>query len=431
MSKGIIGMDDKPVTSAKIVSYFTQPHFKEQIELIKKASEVAQQKIDYSTAHNDQILYAIEIVEQFLRKTRRICYGGQAINAHLPERYKIYDPTYSIPDYDLFTPSPVNDIQYLVKLLQKAGFEEVSIREGMHEGTTKIYVDYVPVADITAIHPKIYQTLYKRSAIFDGIHYLDANSLRMLMYVELSRPRGEVRRWSKVFERLMIFNEFVPLTPCRIYNKKMMITDRHISIILNFIINNKRVFAGADLIDLYEHSLETSRAELHVTPTKPVLFYSPDSKQDAEKLVSQLKTKLTIQTVTIEHSDMIPYFTMIKYKKQIIVCIIEYSACHSYVSMESDHGILKIASLDTLISLYFSLGLLHTRLFNIGSMECMAVKLVEISMKSRKQHNSFVFPFVSVRCSGHQSSLPSLIRAKVNRITKKKNTVNRTFRKRR
>ena len=218
-------MDDKPVTSAKIVSYFTQPHFKEQSELIKRASEVAQQKIDYSTAHNDQILYAIEIVEQFLRKTRRICYGGQAINAHLPERYKIYDPTYSIPDYDLFTPSPVNDIQYLVKLLQKAGFEEISIREGMHEGTTKIYVDYVPVADITAIHPKIYQTLYKRSAIFDGIHYLDANSLRMLMYVELSRPRGEVRRWSKVFERLMIFNEFVPLTPCRIYNKKMMIKD--------------------------------------------------------------------------------------------------------------------------------------------------------------------------------------------------------------
>jgi hypothetical protein len=124
-------------------------------------------------------------------------------------------------------------------------------------------------------------------------------------------------------------------------------------------------------------------------------------------------------------------FTMIKYKKQIIVCIIEYSACHSYVSMESDHGVLKIASLDTLISLYFSLGLLHTRLFNIGSMECMAVKLVEISMKSRKQHDSFVFPFVSVRCSGHQSSLPSLIRAKVNRITKKKNVINRTFRKRR
>jgi hypothetical protein len=99
--------------------------------------------------------------------------------------------------------------------------------------------------------------------------------------------------------------------------------------------------------------------------------------------------------------------------------------------MESDHGVLKIASLDTLISLYFSLGLLHTRLFNIGSMECMAVKLVEISMKSRKQHDSFVFPFVSVRCSGHQSSLPSLIRAKVNRITKKKNAINRTFRKRR
>ena len=31
----------------------------------------------------------------------------------------------------------------------------------------------------------------------------------MLMYLELSRPRGEVGRWPKVFERLSLFNEFV------------------------------------------------------------------------------------------------------------------------------------------------------------------------------------------------------------------------------
>jgi len=432
--KDQMGIDDeyKPITSAKTVHYFTNEHYNQQIQLILKASEVAQKKIDYSTAHDEHILYAIEIVEKFLRKSGRICYGGQAINAHLPESYKIYDPTYSIPDYDVFTPSPLDDIDYLVDLLQKAGFEEISIREGMHEGTTKIYVDYVPVLDLTAIHPRIYKTLYKRSAIFDRIHYLDANLLRMLMHLELSRPRGQVTRWSKVFERLMIFNEFVPLKPCAVRNKDIAITANHVTIIINFIIKNKSIFAGADLIDFYESSLHIKDTNLHITSKKPIIFFSSHSYDDAVKLVSQLKSityhrkhKFSIQTVSIHKTDMIPYFTLIKYGKYIIACIIEYSACHSYVTVQSSMGILKIASMDTLITLYFSLGLVHTPLFNIGSMECMASKLVEISMKSRYKHDNYIFPFISVKCSGYQATLPSLIRAKVNRITQKKRVINR------
>lgn len=69
----------------------------------------------------------------------------------------------------------------------------------MHEGTIKVYVDYIPVADMTAIDPKLYRILSKREYRVDGISYLDANTLRMLMYLELSRPRGEVGRWAKVF----------------------------------------------------------------------------------------------------------------------------------------------------------------------------------------------------------------------------------------
>ena len=53
-------------------------------------------------------------------------------------------------------------------------------------------------------------------------------------------------------------------------------------------------------------------------------------------------------------------------------------------------------------------------------MECLANHLVHINNNARKQGNNFIFPFISIECSGHQTSLPSLIRAKVQRITKKK-----------
>ena len=52
-------------------------------------------------------------------------------------------------------------------------------------------------------------------------------------------------------------------------------------------------------------------------------------------------------------------------------------------------------------------------------MECLANNLVKLSTEARTG-STFPFPFISIRCSGHQTSLPSLIRAKVKRITQKK-----------
>jgi hypothetical protein len=85
--------------------------------------------------------------------------------------------------------------------------------------------------------------------------------------------------------------------------------------------------------------------------------------------------------------------------------------------------IIRIASMDTLITLYFSLGLLDTQFYNMGSMECLANKLVQVSIKARENPDDFIFPFISIKCSGHQTSLPSLIRAKVKRITQKKEEI--------
>ena len=65
--------------------------FKVQLDRIKQASEMAQQKLDYYSAHDDQVLLSISVVERFLKKKHRICYGGQAINAYLPTKYKFYD----------------------------------------------------------------------------------------------------------------------------------------------------------------------------------------------------------------------------------------------------------------------------------------------------------------------------------------------------
>ena len=41
----------------------------------------------------------------------------------------------------------------------------------------------------------------------DDIYYCPPNFLRMAMYLELSRPGGNVQRWEKILKRLILLNK--------------------------------------------------------------------------------------------------------------------------------------------------------------------------------------------------------------------------------
>jgi hypothetical protein len=112
------------------------------------------------------------------------------------------------------------------------------------------------------------------------------------------------------------------------------------------------------------------------------------------------------------------------------VIIIEQSACHSYINLPIKdgtvlgngliHNVLRVASMDTLITLYFTLGFVQSTFFDRGAMDCLANQLVDLSVLSRREPDKFIFPFVSIRCVGHQHGIASLIRAKLARMTFKK-----------
>ena len=56
----------------------------------------------------------------------------------------------------------------------------------MHAGTFKVYVNFLPIADITYLVPELYKNILKTSIKVNGIHYCPPNYLRMAMYLELS-----------------------------------------------------------------------------------------------------------------------------------------------------------------------------------------------------------------------------------------------------
>lgn len=396
----------------------------EQLVHIGDAVRKAIESIDEKAASSPSISRSISVVEKFLKKTGRLCYGGQAINAHMPTGHKLYNPKRVVPDYDFFSPTNRADADELVDNFRREGFAEIHVQEGVHKGTIKIYVDFVPIADITDIDDDVYKILYNRRFIEKGISYVDANMLRMLMYIELSRPMGEVIRWPKIYERLLLLNKHSPMKKCTkkdssVAMVKSSLDQKEVGTIMNYIIHENRVFAGADLVGLYSNYLKQKKRAVWILRTmRPIYVFTQDIEKDSlffKREFDNPEKKLDIQDIDAA-DDMIPSLKLFIRDKVPFLILIAQNACSSYYSIPiKDDQSLRVASLDTLISLFFSMSLLKNKQYNLDSLECLAKELIDISCRARVEPDKFPFAFISLDCMGHQKSKTSLVRSKVFR----------------
>ena len=75
-----------------------------------------------------------------------------AINAILPKSDQFYNRDIELPDFDFFSPNALEDTKELCDIYVKAGFIEVEGKPGIHQGTFKVFVNFIPVADITFLN---------------------------------------------------------------------------------------------------------------------------------------------------------------------------------------------------------------------------------------------------------------------------------------
>ena len=393
-------------------------------EIIDQADEI----IHFEAAHDPQLLYATDIVENFLRDRKRVCYGGTAINAILPEALKFYDKNKDLPDYDFFTPDPEKDLKILAEYLKHAGFTEIIERVGIHEGTHKLLVNYVAVADITYMDPKLYKIIFERALKKDGIYYTDPDFLRMNMYLELSRPRGQVTRWDKVYERLLLLNHAFPLKSklaCKSVPRATSIPREAREKLLHFILDKNRILLGAEIAALYSFSAHGSK----FTPPGinwffknggAVIFMSSALLQDSYEIKAMLGEKTEVESVK-GLADILPDRILIRYDDKVVAMIIEEKACHSYNTIHlHNNKKLHIGSFDTLLTFYLAIHIFTKDHIVFGySIACLCQKLIELSSELRKRDKTFFPPF-SITCSGYQKGFPTLLREKVARILKVK-----------
>ena len=168
-----------------------------ELELIKDAVEKSDKLKSLIMTQSKEVTDIVESVEKFIKKKGLICYGGTAINNILPKKSQFYDKNVDIPDYDIYSTTPLEDSKELADIYAKQGYSNVEVRTSIHAGTYKISVIFISIVDITYMDKTTFDLMKKDAVVLDGITYAPVNYLRMSMYKELSRPNGDISRSSK------------------------------------------------------------------------------------------------------------------------------------------------------------------------------------------------------------------------------------------
>jgi hypothetical protein len=364
------------------------------MEDIEKAADEAQKIIDKQEASNPIILKIMNIVKKFIKHERVLCYGGTAINNLLPKEKQFYDVEKDIPDYDFFSENPQKHSTELSDILIRNGIKNVEVKPGIHLGTFKVFAEYNGVADISFLDKDIFKTLWKERITKDTINYVPPNFLRMSVYLELSRPRGFVERWKKVYKRLKLLNEEYPIK-CNEDSKK--VHEENINPEIKKQIENLLIKEKCILLGFNASSIQLNNNEWYLP--LDVLVEPEQEDEVVKKLSGFFKGH---HKSFHEYAELLPAHTDITKNNNLLVRVFQTNACHSY--HESSTG-LRIGSIPTLLNFFFSMLYSDREFIEHTSKDriiCTAQKLIDAAENSNKRRFKLLTP---IDCIGKQKGL--------------------------
>ncbi len=394
-----------------------------ELAILRMAVDKAEEKIGKRIVNSEDVMKIIEILENFIRKKTLIAYGGTALNNILPREDQFYNKEAEIPDYDCFTTNGLNDAKELADIYYKNGFTDVEAKSGQHHGTYKVFVNYIPIADLTELPKDIFNALKKDAISVHGILYAPPNFLRMSMYLELSRPAGDTSRWEKVYKRLVLLNKHYPLTNIKCENvefQREMVDktneEKIYDTVRDTLINQGVVFFGGYAISLYSKYMPKN-LQIKVEKNADFDVLSNDPKTTAE-IVKERLSDVGITNVKVVKKEpigeIIPEHYEIRIKNKgdeddMIAFIYKPIACHSYNIINIDGKEVRVATIDTMLSFYLAFLYTNNPFYNefLERTLCMARFLFDVQQENRLQQKGLLKRF-SITCYGHQKSIEEM-----------------------
>ena len=406
-----------------------------ELAILRMAVDEAEEKMGKRVVNSSDVQKIIDIVEEFIRTKHLICYGGTAINNILPEEDRFYNKEAEVPDYDFFSQNALNDAKELANIYYKKGFIDVEAKSGQHYGTYKLFVNYMAVADITYLPKEIYSAIKSDAISVDGILYAPPNFLRMSMYLELSRPAGDISRWEKVLKRLALLNKNFPITDLNCndvdFQRGMENKEKEEKIyetIKNTLINQGVVFFGGFANTLYSQYMPKNlKKKLKDIADFDVLSNNPEATAEIvkERLGDNgIKNVKIIKQKAI--GEIVPEHYEVKVGNDSVLFIYKPVGCHSYNILMMKGKKVKVATIDTMLSLYLAFLYANKPYYNqfIDRILCMSKFLFDVQQKNRLAQKGLLKRF-SITCYGHQESVEEMKAEKAAKYKELKQSKNK------
>lgn len=402
-----------------------------ELLILRTAVDQAEEIQGKKSANSSEVQTIISIVEKFLKTKGLICYGGTAINNILPKKDQFYNKEIEIPDYDFFSSSALEDAKELANIYYKNGFEEVEAKSGQHFGTYKVFVNFIPVADITSVPVSLFNKLQSGARRVNGIMYAPPNYLRMAMYLELSRPAGDVSRWEKVLKRLTILNKHYPINAQNCdaveFQRKMesdQNTDKIYDVVKRTLIDQGCVFFGGFAISMLSKYIpHPIQKKIEKNPDFDVLSEEPDMTSQVlkERLEEAGVKRVKITELPGVGEIISPHFE-VTVGNDTVAMIYEPLACHSYNVVEQNNDEINVATIDTMLSFYLAFLYVDEVSYNYdpNRVLCMSHYLFEIQQRNRLNQKGLLKRF-SLNCIGHQETVEEMRAHKANKFKELQN----------
>jgi hypothetical protein len=386
-----------------------------ELAILRQAVDKNEETKGKKIVNTTEIKSILKIVEDFLIKKKLMCYGGTAINNILPSYDQFYNRDAEIPDYDFYSPDALKDAKELTDIYYKNGYTDAEAKAGVHHGTYKVYVNFIPIADITQLDAGLYKSLFKQSLLVAGIRYVPANFLRMGMYLELSRPAGDISRWEKVLKRLTLLNKHYPLKSSKCnqieFQRKMEmdddIKDKIYITVRDTLVNSGSVFFGGYAYSLYSRYISGEKNKKNV-PDFDVL--SDDIQKTALIVQEQLHELGITDIKSVEHAaigELLPKRIQIIVDNETIAFIYEPIACHNYNIIDVNGTKIKVATIDTILSFYLGFIYINLPEYDVDRLLCMASYLFHIQENNRLGQKGLLRRF-NIDCYGKQPTKESI-----------------------
>ena len=163
---------------------------------------------------------ALDIVKKFILKKNLILYGGMALDFSFQLKGSfLYDPSLNmIPDYDSYSPTPIDDAYELADILHKAGLPEVNAINALHITTMRVRIGSRAVADISYVPLNIYKHLPTLSVSGkDKFRFINPIFQRIDLHESLTEPFRDppneviLNRFAKDIKRFKLVEEKYPV----------------------------------------------------------------------------------------------------------------------------------------------------------------------------------------------------------------------------